>query len=142
MGEEQRRAHYHIYPVQPVEISRYLGFCLGNVVKYILRAPFKGTPTDDCQKALQYLAWGMDSPHEGASVHDVEAAQEAIQRLRGYLQGEVEASGMHDSCALYTQYFLDELSGYLNAGTLSHLKQMQSTIRKLQETLPHTHKSE
>ncbi len=47
-------AHYTIYPVQPIEISRYLGFNLGNATKYVLRAPWKGG-VEDCQKALRYL---------------------------------------------------------------------------------------
>lgn len=32
-----------------------LGFCLGNVVKYISRADRKGTPLDDLKKAAWYL---------------------------------------------------------------------------------------
>jgi hypothetical protein len=32
-----------------------LGFCLGNVVKYIARAEHKGTPVQDLEKALWYL---------------------------------------------------------------------------------------
>ena len=32
-----------------------LGFCLGNVVKYISRAEKKGAPLDDLKKARWYL---------------------------------------------------------------------------------------
>lgn len=32
-----------------------LGFCLGNVVKYIARAEHKGAPIDDLEKARWYL---------------------------------------------------------------------------------------
>ena len=32
-----------------------LGFCLGNAVKYICRAPKKGTQVDDLKKAAWYL---------------------------------------------------------------------------------------
>jgi hypothetical protein len=32
-----------------------LGFCLGNVVKYISRAELKGTPIEDLKKARWYL---------------------------------------------------------------------------------------
>jgi hypothetical protein len=32
-----------------------LGFCLGNVVKYALRADGKGAPTEDLKKARWYL---------------------------------------------------------------------------------------
>lgn len=54
-------AHYAVYPVQPIEITRHLGFCLGNAVKYVLRAPYKGG-VEDCLKARQYLAWDEQTP--------------------------------------------------------------------------------
>lgn len=138
MMATKRPSHYNMYPVQPVEISKYLGFCLGNVVKYILRAPFKGTPDDDCQKALQYLAWEMDSPHESTPVHNLGKAQDAIFKLREYLMAEVEASKMQDSHALYTQHFLTQLENYLDSGASDQLKNMQATIKRLQTILAHT----
>lgn len=135
MADNERPAYYNVYPVQPVEISKYLGFCLGNVVKYILRAPFKGSPVDDCQKALQYLEWEMDSPHDTTLVHDLEKARGAIERLREYLSSQVKESSLQDSCSLYTQHFLDELDGYLTTGSNANLKQMLAIIRRLQDVL-------
>lgn len=49
-------AHYTKYKTEVIDITRYLPFCLGNVVKYVLRAPYKGG-VEDCDKALQYLEW-------------------------------------------------------------------------------------
>lgn len=49
-------AHYTKYNVEVIDITRHLPFCLGNVVKYVLRAPYKGG-VEDCEKALQYLKW-------------------------------------------------------------------------------------
>lgn len=37
-----------------------LGFCLGNAVKYLLRAPHKGTERQDLAKALWYLERNSD----------------------------------------------------------------------------------
>lgn len=54
-------AHYEMYPVQPIEMTRRMGFCLGNAVKYALRAPYKGG-VEDCDKALQYLSWEREAP--------------------------------------------------------------------------------
>ena len=54
-------AHYTVYPVQPIEITRYLGFCLGNATKYVLRAPYKGGE-EDCLKALRYLKLEKETP--------------------------------------------------------------------------------
>jgi hypothetical protein len=32
-----------------------MGFCLGNAVKYIIRAPFKGDTINDLKKAIWYI---------------------------------------------------------------------------------------
>lgn len=41
--------------LEPIYLCSRLNFCLGNVVKYILRAPFKGDYAGDMEKALDYL---------------------------------------------------------------------------------------
>ena len=48
--------HYKIHKPEPLElIQRYnLSFVEGNVVKYVLRSPFKGDSTGDLEKALSY----------------------------------------------------------------------------------------
>lgn len=38
-----------------------LGFCLGNALKYIIRAPHKGTEERDLKKALWYLERWIDT---------------------------------------------------------------------------------
>lgn len=50
-------AHYTSGPIEVIELIEGfgLGFHLGNVVKYILRAPHKGTELQDLQKARWYL---------------------------------------------------------------------------------------
>ena len=48
-------AHYRAYPVEVIEITEHLNFCMGNVVKYVLRADHKGEPIQDLQKARWYL---------------------------------------------------------------------------------------
>ena len=57
----KRPAHYTQYGVEVIEITRHLPFCLGNVVKYVLRAPYKNG-REDIEKALQYLEWCDDKP--------------------------------------------------------------------------------
>jgi len=49
--------HYSRYNPQPIEAIEGwgLGFHLGNVLKYILRAPHKGTELRDLKKARWYL---------------------------------------------------------------------------------------
>ena len=49
--------HYSQGTIQPVEyiLANALGFCEGNVVKYITRYKHKGTPLDDLRKAREYI---------------------------------------------------------------------------------------
>ena len=56
--------HYNGY--QPLEAicdaspGMALGFCLGNAVKYILRAEKKGKKQEDLEKAKFYIDWYLD----------------------------------------------------------------------------------
>lgn len=48
--------HYQT-KIQPIEfiLANELGFCEGNVIKYIVRHKSKGTPLQDLEKARHYL---------------------------------------------------------------------------------------
>jgi hypothetical protein len=50
-------SHYTAHPsgVECIQISEHFGFNLGNVIKYIWRAPLKGAALDDLKKARWYL---------------------------------------------------------------------------------------
>jgi hypothetical protein len=41
--------------IEVIQVTEHLGFCLGNVVKYVLRADHKGKPVEDLEKARWYL---------------------------------------------------------------------------------------
>lgn len=41
--------------IEVIQITEHLGFSLGNVVKYVLRADHKGKPIEDLEKARWYL---------------------------------------------------------------------------------------
>jgi len=48
--------HYqHESGVEVITITETMGFCLGNVVKYVLRADKKGKQLEDLRKAAWYL---------------------------------------------------------------------------------------
>lgn len=49
--------HYNSHPsgIEAIEICRHMGFSLGNVVKYVIRAPHKGSQLEDLRKARWYL---------------------------------------------------------------------------------------
>lgn len=50
-------AHYTSHPsgIEAIEITQHESFLIGNVLKYVLRAPYKGTELQDLQKAQWYL---------------------------------------------------------------------------------------
>lgn len=48
------------YDHEVIELTQHLSFCLGNAVKYILRAPFKGTELLDLQKSEWYVRRMVD----------------------------------------------------------------------------------
>jgi hypothetical protein len=60
MAEEDKINHPKHYtfgkfePIDAIEDWK-LGFCLGNAIKYIARAPHKGTQLEDLKKARWYL---------------------------------------------------------------------------------------
>lgn len=51
-------AHYNSHPsgVETIDIVEHMNFCLGNAIKYILRAGIKTSdPTEDLEKARWYI---------------------------------------------------------------------------------------
>ena len=49
--------HYTSHPsgIEVIQITEHMNFCLGNAVKYILRADLKGNAVQDLQKAQWYI---------------------------------------------------------------------------------------
>lgn len=49
--------HYTSHPsgVEVIRITEHMNFCLGNVIKYVLRADHKHDAIEDLQKARWYL---------------------------------------------------------------------------------------
>lgn len=49
--------HYRWLPgdIEVIDITENLNFCLGNAIKYILRADHKGKPIEDLEKAAWYI---------------------------------------------------------------------------------------
>lgn len=57
-------AQKHYVAKSPIEFMQtlmskemFVGFCIGNTVKYLMRAPFKGQLRSDLDKARQYSWW-------------------------------------------------------------------------------------
>ena len=57
----KKPAHYaHPSGIQVIEITRHESFLRGNIIKYVLRAPYKGTELQDLEKAAVYLEWEIE----------------------------------------------------------------------------------
>lgn len=60
-------AHYNVGSIEVIDAIEAwgLGFCLGNVVKYVARAGHKGDAAEDLKKAAWYLARAITELEEG-----------------------------------------------------------------------------
>lgn len=58
--------HYQHQDIEPIDYIRglgddvFLGFCVGNIIKYVSRYRHKGTVIEDLKKARQYIDWMID----------------------------------------------------------------------------------
>lgn len=52
--------HYTRLPVECIDVTEHFNFTLGNAIKYIWRADFKGKPIQDLEKAVWYLRREID----------------------------------------------------------------------------------
>ena len=59
--------HYLSHPsgVETIQITEHMGFSLGNVIKYVMRAPYKGNQLEDLKKAQWYLAREIERIESG-----------------------------------------------------------------------------
>jgi len=51
-------SHYRSHPsgIETIQITEQETFLRGNILKYVLRAPYKGNELEDMEKAAWYLA--------------------------------------------------------------------------------------
>lgn len=121
--------HYTKYRTEVIEITRYLPFCLGNVVKYVLRAPYKGG-VDDCDKAMTYLAWCDPSPLQIAICN----VPDLRQNLRSYIH-ELRQEAVSNEIAGVQADILACLGWVIENGQYSCMIKL---IRKLRDLLVRT----
>lgn len=64
--------HYkHPSGIEVIDITRYESFLRGNIIKYVLRAPYKGSELEDLKKAAQYLEWEIERIQRGLNDEDI-----------------------------------------------------------------------
>lgn len=52
--------YYHPSGIEAIQITRHESFLRGNILKYVLRAPYKGSELEDLKKAAVYLQWEIE----------------------------------------------------------------------------------
>lgn len=129
-------SHYTVYPVEPITMTRHMSFCLGNVVKYVLRSPFKNG-VEDLKKALYYLeeekyvvTW---HPFRG----EKESARIAIQE---FWYSDWSVNVPHQYIASFDAILRSLFSSFCKEDTQVHLKwldtvgdEIKSVITKMEE---------
>ena len=82
-------SHYqHPSGIEVISITSHESFLRGNILKYVLRAPYKGSELEDLKKARKYLDWEIERVEHHAR-HD-----EALSRTATELQERINR--MHD----------------------------------------------
>ena len=125
----QSPAHYTVYPVEPIEITRHLGFCLGNAVKYVLRAPYKNG-VEDCDKACQYLVWEGNTPQRSLTPASYQKTSDACGKLRAYLTN-AQGDQLWSEIAQVQREFIDSLQNYTLESGRRYLEDMFLFAREL-----------
>lgn len=64
--------HYTSHPsgIETIQITEHMGFLLGNVIKYIMRADHKGQRLEDLKKAAWYLNREIANEEKRRGMHD------------------------------------------------------------------------
>lgn len=110
---DTRPLYYKRGNMEVIDIVRYLPFCLGNVVKYVMRAPRKGG-VEDCDKALQYLRWCQEDALVNLAFKDAGVLRENFTKYTRALSDHIVIS---KSAAAKIQYaFLVSLYASLESG--------------------------
>ena len=122
-------AHYTSYPHEVIELTEHLGFCLGNAVKYILRAPFKGNELQDLKKARWYIERIAESGNGFASEilindEDFEMFHELVKTYKNEIVEHLVVAAM------------EENDGYADADVDYALELLDARIAKLSGNEP------
>lgn len=126
-------AHYTVYPVQPIEITRYLGFNLGNATKYVLRAPWKGG-VEDCLKAQFYLERERECCQPWIPVPLYKACSLAMKSLLNFFY-TAKGDALWEDIAIQSAGFIENLHFYLSMPANDVFEDMHFAVLELKRVL-------
>lgn len=52
-------------PIECIDVTQHMGFCLGNVTKYVWRCDLKHDSIEDLEKAVRYLHYEIAKRKSG-----------------------------------------------------------------------------
>lgn len=77
-GTSKEATHYQESAAQPLQImqaimtyEQFEGFLMGNIIKYRMRAKYKGKYDEDMRKSNQYAYW-LDLARKGKVINPIE----------------------------------------------------------------------
>lgn len=103
-------AHYEQAAVslEPIDVLRYAPFDLGNALKYVLRAGYKGEALVDLAKAKKYITWAKESAEARSSGY-YDFFDGYLVSLRKFPRLASLAKKKEEYCASRTTFYLEEV---------------------------------
>lgn len=91
MSDPVKKPSHYAHPsgIQVIEITRHESFLRGNIIKYVLRAPYKGSELQDLEKAAVYLEWEIERVKRAVNGESLDTGQiQTIESLEEDEEGE------------------------------------------------------
>ncbi len=121
--------HYTCHPsgIEPITITKHMNFCLGNVIKYVMRADYKGNRLEDLKKAQYYLNLeisGLNEPMEEIPEHTIENLTIASKPKEPFIFYSNE---------LNEEYFKDKFEEQKEINGLCAYEELEEKVTKYNE---------
>lgn len=134
----------NIYPVDPLTISRRVGYCLGNAFIHAMRAPWENG-VEDCDEALLSLKMEAETPQNIIFEPDRHLVTIVCVRLVEYLHLQNGGSLWLDIADAQHHFVGSFFSYVLNIGlpptfSPSHMEGMKKSVERLKHVLANRHK--
>ncbi len=100
------------FSVDPITLCEAFPFCFGNVLKYLMRANFKGDKCGDLRKAMYYLDRHLSSVYDVSSVTTLLSTNTTLRTLMLSCNNEhvkALASGLPIDMELLKSELLEEI---------------------------------
>lgn len=140
--------HYKQYGVEVIKITSMLPACLSNIVKYLMRSPYKGNEIQDLRKAQKYWELFLENKSDHVKTVYTEEGKQYLEKLvqnafknkhserDKALQGNVAfivgvATGLHYD----NQWFINSVNNYINTYTNNRFESLYSTQKHLERCL-------